>query len=59
MSISIYLDVVRTDFRSDALEFPESTVRAIGEILPFVIAKYGIDFLEVARELPQGFDDSI
>lgn len=37
------IDVVGTDRRLDALECRERTVRAIGEILPLVMARYGLN----------------
>ena len=40
--MALFLDVVCTDTRISRPERRENTVRVIGEILPFVIAKYGI-----------------
>jgi hypothetical protein len=40
--MSLYLDVVCTDAQIDASQRREQTVRVIGEILPFVLGKYGI-----------------
>lgn len=57
--MSIYLDVVCTEPRIGLLERREQTVRAIAEILPFVLGKYGIGRKEVPQELPDGYDYSI
>ncbi|MBI3838562.1 MAG: hypothetical protein HY288_11605 [Planctomycetia bacterium] len=43
MLLSIDLDIVCTDRQIGAPDRRENTVRVIGEILPFVIAMYGID----------------
>ena len=40
--MSIYLDVVCTDERTDSADPRENAVRLIGEILPLVIARYGL-----------------
>jgi hypothetical protein len=52
----VYLDVVCADHPVDPVPQPESAVRAIGEILPLVMAQYGIsrrEFVpEVRRESP-------
>ena len=61
--MSIHLDVVCEDPQTTALERQEKMVQVIGEILPFVLSKYGIDrndcLFETTRRFPQGFDYSI
>ena len=61
--MSIHLDVVCEDPQTTALERQEKMVQVIGEILPFVLGKYGIDRsdcrFESTRRFPQGFDYSI
>jgi hypothetical protein len=61
--MAICLDVVYTDGQSTELIRQEFTVRSIGEILPFVMAKFGIDCRdrrpEAARESGNEFDYSI
>jgi hypothetical protein len=61
--MAIYLDVVYTDGQCTELIRQEFTVRAIGEILPFVMAKFGIGHSdrhpEAAREPDNGLDYSI
>jgi hypothetical protein len=59
--MSIYLDVVWTNRQFGPLDQEETAVRVIGEILPFVLAKYGIDQIAPAkpRELDYTFVNSI
>jgi hypothetical protein len=40
--MALYLDVVCTEARLNSSERQEKTVRMIGEILPYVLAKYGV-----------------
>ena len=54
--MSVTLEIVCTDRQIDAFERQEITVRAIGEILPYVLAKYGIDQMDRRPELPQRFN---
>jgi hypothetical protein len=60
--MSINLEVVSVDRQIDGLHRQERKVQVIGDILPFVLRKYGIDrsdwLLEI-RELPQRFDYSV
>jgi hypothetical protein len=59
--MSICLDVVCMDHQIDTPERQENTVRVIGEILPFVLLKYGIDQIAAAelKELDYGFVSSV
>jgi hypothetical protein len=45
--MSLYLDVVCTEAKLTSYERQEKSVHVIGEILPYVLAKYG-----VANQLP-------
>lgn len=66
--MSICLDIVGTREPDNARERRECTVRSIGEILPLVIARYGIDPLDypagasrdcVPRRVPQAHDSRL
>ena len=51
--MSLYLDVVCTESRIPTRDRQEKTVRVIGEILPYVLAKYGVcDPLSALRKAP-------
>jgi hypothetical protein len=59
--MSINLDVVCVDRQITALHSQEGTVQVIGEILPFILAKYGIEqvaFPEAWQVLERQFDYS-
>ena len=45
--MGLHLDVVCTDFRVSAQQRQQQTLRVIGEILPLVLAKYGVAPLAV------------
>ena len=61
--MAIYLEVVYTDGQTTELKRQECTVRLIGEILPFVMAKFGIGQMgrrpEAPHESGNGLDYSI
>jgi hypothetical protein len=46
--MALHLDVVCTDLRLTSQDRRKQTVRAISEILPLVLAKYGVGTLKVA-----------
>ncbi|HEV3137450.1 MAG TPA: hypothetical protein VGZ26_06090 [Pirellulales bacterium] len=50
--MSIDLDIPCIDQPVGALEFRPNTVRVIGDILPLVIAKYGLDRIDDDCEVP-------
>ncbi len=50
--MSINLEIVCTNQRIGILDRGENTVRMIGEILPLVIARYGIDSIDRDPEVP-------
>jgi len=50
--MAIDLDILCIDQPIGALEFRPNTIRVIGDILPLVIAKYGLDRLDDDCELP-------
>jgi hypothetical protein len=49
--MSLYLDVVCTESRLTSYERQEKSVQAIGEILPYVLAKYGVSNKLPARNV--------
>jgi hypothetical protein len=55
--MSIYLDVVCMAHQSDVSEFRGNAVRVIGEILPFVLARYGLDAVDNPCEVPPEFPE--
>jgi hypothetical protein len=55
--MSLFLDVVCTDRQLSLPEVRQKKVRAIGEILPFVFAKYGIGQAACRAELPRKSPD--
>ena len=58
--MTIFLDFVGTNRQIGQLDQRENTVRVIGEILPFVLAKYKIDQIAPVepKELDYGFVSS-
>jgi hypothetical protein len=62
-SMAIYLDIFYTDGETTELERQECTVRLIGEILPYVMAKFAVPRVDhrpnAPRESANGSDFSI
>ena len=50
--MSLNLEIVGTNHRIGILDGGENTVRMIGEILPLVIARYGIEPIDRDLEVP-------
>jgi len=58
LDMPLNLDVVCTEPQLPQLDRQEKVAQVIGEILPFVLAKYGIEFQSTPRtEVPHNSND--